>query len=335
MLLISTFGFFKEQTVYQFLPSQKRPLVGIVAAVCLGLSFNAQAGVVSELTARSEATATGSGSSSIDQQGPASPYVASSAYQYSDVPFGQNYAASNAFGETGAGGYTRYAASASGTGGFMSRAEFTKTLTVTNDQSYTQSYSLSYFIYGGSLRVGNWSGNFATGDTGEAKLSFRIFDLTDLLERSASLILGGGTTHFENRGFNSSGFSAGDTSAYTDSESGTLSLGLLAAGESRTITYELITEATGNYQFVHNNNCCYECGNGYGDGYGDIVATSFINECGYGAGGSYAFLGDPNGVDGGTINITGQRYNAVPLPGTLALMGIGLAGFGIARRKRN
>lgn len=332
MLLISTFGFFKEQTVYQFLPSQKRPLVGIVAAVCLGLSFNAQAGVVSELTARSEATATGSGSSSIDQQGPASPYVASSAYQYSDVPFGQNYAASNAFGETGAGGYTRYAASASGTGSFMSRAAFTKTLTVTNDESYTQSYSLSYFIYGGSLRVGNWYGSFTSGDTGEAKLSFRIFDVTDLLSRSATLRLAANTTDFTYSGFSSSGFSAGDTSAYTDSESGTLSLGLLAAGASRTITYELITEATGNYQFVNNNNqCCYECETPYGV----AVAHSEFGECGYGAGGSSAFLGDPNGVDGGTINITGQRYNAVPLPGTLALMGIGLAGFGIARRKRN
>lgn len=318
--------------MYQFLPSQKRPLVGIVAAVCLGLSFNAQAGVVSELTAWSGAAAGGyAGPPAIDQQGPASPSVASSAYQSSDTVFNQNYAASNAFGETGAGGYTRYAASASGTGIFMSRAAFTKTLTVTNDQSYTQSYSLSYFIYGGSLRVGNWSGNFATGDTGEAKLSFRIFDVTDLLSRSATLRLAADTTDFTYSGFSSSGFSAGDTSAYTDSESGTLSLGLLAAGASRTITYELITEANGNYQFVNNNQCCYECETPYGI----AAAFSGYGECGYGAGGSSAFLGDPNGVDGGTINITGQRYNAVPLPGTLALMGIGLAGFRIARRKRN
>lgn len=312
--------------MYQFFPSQKRLLVGLVAAACLGLSFNAQAGLISSLQATTLASVPPS-NNEVTSNGPSESYVST----YASQANGSSDAYSYAFGENGLSGYTRYAASASGTGMFLSRAAFTKTLTVTNDQSYTQSYSLSYFIYSGSLRVGNWYGSFATGDTGEAKLSFRISDGTDLLSRSATLRLGADTTDFTYDGFSGSSFTDGDTTAYTDSESGTLSLGLLAAGASRTITYELISEVIGNYQFVNNNQCCYECETSYG-----VAATdSGYGECGYGTGGSYAFLGDPNGIDGGTINITGQRYNAVPLPGTLALIGIGLAGFGIARRKRN
>ena len=311
--------------MYQFFPSQKRLLVGLVAAACLGLSFNAQAGLISSLQATTLASVPPS-NNEVTSNGPSESYVST----YASQANGSSDAYSYAFGENGLSGYTRYAASASGTGMFLSRAAFTKTLTVTNDQSYTQSYSLSYFIYAGSLRIGNWAGNFASGDTGEAKLSFRIFDVTDLLSRSATLSLAADTTIFTYTGFSSSGFNTGDTAAYTDSESGSLSLGLLAAGESRTITYELVSEAMGNYQFVNNNQCCYECDNPYG-----VATLSISEECGYGAGGSYAFLGDPNGIDGGTINITGQRYNAIPLPGTLALIGIGLAGFGIARRKRH
>lgn len=323
--------------MHQSLPSQKRPLVGLVAAACLGLSFAAQASVVSTLNAYTSASADGAAAST-DNQGPDNASVSSWSSQNAT-----SSAYASAFGVNYSGGGTRYAASASGTGTFSSQATFTKTLTITNNESYAQIYDLSYYIYGGSLSVGNWWwGNPGTGDTGSASLNFRIFDVNDvsnpLLSRNATLTLNSDTTN----SFSSSGFIAnytpGDNYVWTNSETGTKSLGVLAAGASKTISYELIAETTGNYHFVGNNNCCYECGYGDGYGYGDIMPTSVINECGYGAGSSYAFLGDPDGINGqgqpGLLNVTGQRYNAVPLPNSLALIGIGLAGLGFARRRK-
>ena len=317
--------------MYQFLPSQKRPLVVLVAAACLSLSFAAQASVVSNLQASTSASMDGA-TPDTNVNGPSD----SAVYSYSSQ-YGISSASSDAFGVNYAGGGTRYAASANGTGIFTSQAMFTKTLTITNTESYAQTYDLSYFIYGGSVSVGSWWGSTQIGDTGSASLSFRIFDADDsknsLLSRTANLTLQSDSTiDYVFTGFTAL-YSPGSNYLSTLSESDSISLGVLAAGASKTISYELIAEATGDYHFVQNNECCYECSSG------EIATLAVSYECGYGAGSSNAFLGDPDGVNGtgdpGVMNVTGQRLNTVPLPGTLALMGIGLAGVGEARRKRS
>ena len=60
---------------------------------------------------------------------------------------------------------------------------------------------------------------------------------------------------------------------------------------------------------------------------------------GYGGctGSAYAGLGDPgdfaeNGKQNPPVSITSMRSNSVPLPGTLALLGLGFAALGFSRK---
>ncbi len=87
-----------------------------------------------------------------------------------------------------------------------------------------------------------------------------------------------------------------------------LALGSFAAGDVFTIDYILTTTASGNY-----SNCSsFEC----------IGATNVS-------------IGDPFGVGGAnSFNVTGASAAAVPEPTTLALLGMGLAGITITRRKQ-
>jgi hypothetical protein len=151
--------------------SYKRPLAYLIGALCLGLSVGAQAGVTSSLLANAYSHPdTGSGLS--DTNGPNSTSV--SAYTSSSIWNGAtgtviNPTTSYAFGTNYAGGTTSYAASAYGSGKFDGWASFEKTLSILNDTSFSQSYSLSYYLYSGYLSVGGYGYNYASGDYGLGK----------------------------------------------------------------------------------------------------------------------------------------------------------------------
>ncbi len=324
--------------MYQFIPSQRRQLATLVAISCLGLSASAQAGIISSLY--TEATAQAGNTAAYTQS---SGTQTDSAYSTANQSTDTNFSYSNSFGHNNGSGGTSYAASASGQGIFSSTGSFLKTLTITNDASYAQTYSLSYYMYAGNLNIGGNYG-YVAGDTGSASLSFLIYEnlASPLLQRTAALSLAAdGSISTQNDGFN---ISSNGSWLSTGIESGSLSLGVLAAGATKTIYYSLVAQALGNYAWQPGGlgDGDWQCGYGADGNY----------ECGYGlgyghAGGSSAFLGDPDDIDGwgyqngygwGTphpMTVTSQAYNSVPLPGTLALVGLGLLGLGIKHRKRS
>jgi hypothetical protein len=123
-------------------------------------------------------------------------------------------------------------------------------------------------------------------------------------------------------------------------------LGTLENNESLTLNFDLVSTAFGDFGVSSSNEC-------YG-GYGSEFATFAVND-GYGGctGFVSASLGDPVDFDENnpalydpnqfpfrtpfnTLVINERRIptNDVPLPGTLALLGIGLAGVGLMRKRR-
>jgi hypothetical protein len=137
--------------------------------------------------------------------------------------------------------------------------------------------------------------------------------------------------------FSSSGTSGfqytdyGDGSLGTNSESGNINLGVLTPGQSKTITYSLVSTVVGNYEMI-SSVCDFSAG--------DVAAFAVNSECSYG-GGSSAFLGDPNQYasedNARLMTVTSRRVddvNNVPLPGTLSLLGISLLGLGFSRCRR-
>lgn len=314
--------------MYQAVPSYKRPIASLIGILFLGLSFSAQASITSELYV--EAYSKAETTTDSNTNGPST----DSASTYSSTYSGSNYASTNAFGTNYADGSTSYAARAYGNGIFEGWSSFKKTLTIVNDSLFSQSYNLSYYIYGGSLSVGGWGYTHASGDTGLASVAYSISDgATNLLMRKASVSLASDGSYITDV----AGLTAHDDSMgaiWTETEYNTIDLGVLAAGQSKTITYELISTALGNYTL----------GSGCGGGWGTALASSDDNmeietlsfsECGYG-GASSAGLGDPDGVTSGPqlMTVSSQQVNTVPLPGTLSLFGVALVGLGMSRRWR-
>ena len=95
--------------------------------------------------------------------------------------------------------------------------------------------------------------------------------------------------------------------------------------------------APGGYYYGRSAPSYYNDGYGYGyPGYGGYGGYGVCIDS-ESSGSVYAGLGDPadfaeNGQSNPTLNITGMRSNAVPLPGTLALLGLGFAAMGFTRK---
>ena len=70
------------------------------------------------------------------------------------------------------------------------------------------------------------------------------------------------------------------------------------------------------------------------------VATLAVVDVAFQCASIYASLGDPGDIEPDTLmplnavfGITGTPANPIPLPGTLSLVGVGLAALGLARRR--
>ena len=234
--------------------------------------------------------------------------------------------------------YGTYYAGASGNGVFNSFGQFHRTVELTNDNGYDTDYSLNFFIYYGGMSAYS---NGATGN-GWGSYDLSIMNGKNTLFSSGAKIHSNGT--LETSGTQLNGATQNGSSYYWNGTYVTLDLGTLANGESLSIDFDLISTAFGDFAFS-------DCGGGGGyggyggyggDGDGDVEITSFAAG-GYGGctGSVNASLGDPGGFneaeigkDDPTVVITGTRTpNQVPLPGTLALLGVGWAGLGFARKK--
>lgn len=261
-------------------------------------------------------------SADTDAFGPSSDTGYVTGYAYASDSANSNSSAS-AWGNE----YGVYRADASGSGVFNGSGHFHKKVTLTNDNGYLTDYSLNFFIYYGSISVQD-NGVDGTG-WGSYDLSIKL-NGTDTLFASHAKLESDGTltrTGTELDGAYHSGDYYYWNGTYVD-----LDLGTLGIGESLTLDFDLVSTAFGDFGFSDSN--CY-------GGYGGTVAT--FSSSGYGGYGGCtgtvnAGLGDPgdyaeNGQDNPFLTITGVPTNSVPLPGTLALFGIGLAGLGWSKRK--
>lgn len=230
---------------------------------------------------------------------------------------GQSSAYSDAFGYA----VGPYRASASGSGVFDSTGRFIRTWDITNDSGVAQNYSFNFFIYYGGMSADT----NGAGGHGYAEYAATIIQdgTTSLFSSSAKITSDGVLT---TTGTILDGASQFGSSYRWGGTYFTVNLGTLAADESTTVVYDLVSHAFGNYGFV-------DCG--YGDGYGDgdVRAASVSNtQC---SGSSYSSLGDPDDLNNTPIPGIGVFPNAVPEPGVLGLLGLGgFALFGLRHRRR-
>jgi len=217
--------------------------------------------------------------------------------------------------------YGAYRAEANGRGNdFEAMAHLVQSLTVTNDLGIDADYSLDFFIYYGSMAA------YGTG-TGYTSFDLKIVqDSSATLFTSAASISNTGSLTTSGTILNGA-YHSGNTYDWGGTHV-TVSLGTLAAGESTTIDYDLVSTAFGDYT---------DCGEGEfsaGDGiYGDMI----YGVPGTGSCGAFTALGDPfllNASFGTPPVVTATPAVTVPEPAGLSLIALGLGALARQRRKR-
>jgi hypothetical protein len=289
----------------------------------LGLcgSLPAGATIVDGLTAYAQSAA----GTATDSDGPNSaiPFVTA----YSNAVDGQVDAGSIALGITNG----VYYVSAGVNGNNFAHSEFTRTWGITNTTGVAQSYSFSFYIYGGSM----YAFDSGYGGNGYAQYVLDILFGSSNLFHSAVRIDHDGTLTTSGTALSGATHSVtpyGSTYSWGGTLV-TLDLGILGPGQTSLLQYDLTAHAFGTYNF---GPCGGGGGYGYGDEPGDGVAVSLagftVFTC---TGFSVVSMGDPDGLNATPVqspSITGTPQ-AVPAPGTLGLLGISLAALMAVRRR--
>ena len=249
--------------------------------------------------------------------------------QYASVFNDNSSASASAWGNS----LGTYRASGEGMGVFESVGRFQRDVSLTNNNAFATDYSLNFFIYYGSMSA---SSNGASGS------GFGSYDLSIKQNNSSTLFASGakiesdgtltttGTTlsgAFQNGG----SYSWGGTYV-------TLNLGSLAVGASTSINFDLVSTAFGNFGFDGTGNNNGDGGYGcYGSELTRQVSDTSPTAC---TGSVYASLGDPNdffdnpGEPSQFVLTERPTGNQVPLPGSLPLLGLGLAVLAYSRKYR-
>ena len=239
---------------------------------------------------------------------------------------GDNYASAEATANQDGWMYS----TAGGSNTFKSVSHVQQLLTITNNTAVDQNYSFDFTILNGSLSANGSPVDSFTGVEFAAagNLVSIALDGVELFGSAALLVVDNSGVDFQAAGEVLGNYTADSLTYYWGERSGTLDLGVLAAGESFTLTYDIVTAATGIYRYDASNTCNY-------GGSSDAVFTGG-ERCFFDQSGAYSQFGDPNGVGQSPIagNVHGTPVMSVPEPSLWLLMGTGLFGFAVARRRK-
>lgn len=204
----------------------------------------------------------------------------------------------------------RYLANAIGFGKFSSYASFQNALTLTNTNTHATDYSVNFYIGPGSLETAS----FEQSGSGFAK-----YDL-EIRKNGGEILFASMASLDSNKVLTRSGvvLSSALQIAHQYDWGGTeisLHLGELGIGESVTLDLKLVTSAYADFGFTTTD----EYGN-YLTGY----ASATLGE---------SFTKDENALPSslGPIGVI-ETQHTIPLPGTMALVGIGIVGLGFSKR---
>jgi len=219
---------------------------------------------------------------------------------------------------------------AGGSNTFKSVSHVQQSLTITNNTAVDQNYSFDFTILNGSLSANGSPVDSFTGVEFAAagNLVSISLDGVELFGSAALLVVDSTGADFLTAGEILGNYTADSLTYYWGERSDTLDLGVLAAGESFTLTYDIVTAATGIYHFDGSSACNY-------GGSSDAVFAGG-ERCFFDQSGAYSLFGDPNGVGQSPIagNVQGTPVMSVPEPSLWLLMGTGLFGFAVARRRK-
>lgn len=331
-----------------------------VALALSGLPLAAQANTVS-LSATASYSLDGGAAVNFSQSSTTNP----SSVDVLDFTTSANGSSSgiHTYGDTGG----SFGSRSSGSGVYDVNGHFVQDQTVFNTTGSALHYFYTFTLTGGEISASATT-PFAAGQFADASYAANILvNGVSLFQTNAQVtmdstgqsLIAGGTNIF------TSGPSSCLSSAFCgvswNTQTFTLDLGILAAGASLDLSYDLTTGASGNspvlsaptvqtydpYIYVDSTtgNTVYDCTGGYGDGYGSLtgiydstpgsptfglcVDTSFQGAAPVGS--SVARFGDPDFLSSQPI---GNLPITVPEPGTIALLGAGLAGVAAIRRRR-
>jgi hypothetical protein len=252
-----------------------------------------------------------------------------------NVSASSNADANSAFSFAAGGGlFDNFNTYASAADKGTSTSSYVGKFTVTNELATIQSLSLTSTLDRGRIRM------FVTDQLGTANSNMTwelLVNGSVKNSASASLVFNptAGFSAVQPTNLNSVNFITNGTGFASVSWERTdlfTDLGNLDPGASLDIELRLVANATSAFNSITTNNC-------YGYGYGASISEVVFNDgvCTQPGGSITTSFGDPGDLESGSsfsaISSVPANVADVPLPGTVALLGLGLIGLGRLRKK--